>query len=307
MRLSSGRELPYDALLLAPGAEPIRLDVPGADLPHVFTLRTLDDCRAIIGALASRRRAIVVGAGFLGLEVAASLRTRGLDVTVVAPDEAPLGRVFGAELGAVIRTLHEGHGVGFRLGRTVRAITESDVTLDDGERLPADLVLVGIGVRPRIELAERAGLAVDRGILVDAELRTSDPHIYAAGDAARYPDPRGEGSLRIEHWVVAERQGQQAARNLLGAAQPYRSAPFFWTNQYDLPIAMVGQAERWDVVDVDGDLAARDCAVAYRRQGKTLAVVTLHRDRLSLLAESALERGDEAALRALVPSGREPA
>jgi NADPH-dependent 2,4-dienoyl-CoA reductase/sulfur reductase-like enzyme/nitrite reductase/ring-hydroxylating ferredoxin subunit len=302
--LADGSSRSFGALVLATGAEPVRLPIPGADLPHVFTLRTLADSRAIIARAASAKRAVLVGAGFIGLEVAASLRARGLEVHVVAPEDVPLGRVLGPALGGFVRKVHEDHGVTFRMGTTAKAITADAVELASGERLAADLVVVGVGVRPEVALAERAGLKVDRGIVVDGTLRTSAPNIWAAGDVARWPDARTGEAIRVEHWVVAERMGQIAARNVLGRAEPCEIVPFFWSAHYDVTIDYVGHAESWDRIDVDGNFIARDAAVAFRRKGKTLAVATVGRSGASLEAEAAMERQDEATLARLVPVSR---
>jgi len=295
-RLSTGRSLGYGALLLATGAEPIRLAIPGAE--RALTLRTLADSRAIVARAAPDRRAVVIGASFIGLEVAASLRQRKMEVTVVAPEARPLERVLGPELGDFVRTLHEEHGVKFRLGRKPARIDADGAVLDDGTSLPADLVVMGVGVRPRLRLAEQAGLRVDKGVLVDASLRTSAGSVWAAGDIARFPDPRSGRPIRVEHWVVAERQGQHAARAMLGAREPYRAVPFFWSQHYDVPINYVGHAEGWDSIEIAGDIAGRNCLVAYRQSGRVQAVASIYRDRESLLIEAAMERGDDAAVEA---------
>ena len=178
----------------------------------------------------------------------------------------------------------------FHLGQTASAIETKGVTLKGGAMLPADLVVVGIGVRPRIELAERAGLEINRGVVVDEWLETSAPGIFAAGDIARWPDPHTGESLRIEHWVVAERQGQTVSRNILGQRQRFSDVPFFWSQHYDIPIAYAGHAEKWDDLEIEGDIKARDSLVRYRRQGKVLAVASIFRDIENLKAEAAMER-----------------
>jgi NADPH-dependent 2,4-dienoyl-CoA reductase/sulfur reductase-like enzyme len=301
LTLAGGGTVAWDALLLATGAEPIRLAVPGADLPHVHTLRTLGDSRAIISRVeraAGARRAVVVGASFIGMEAAASLRARNVEVHVVAPDATPFAKILGPEVGAFLKAVHEENGVVFHLGQTVAAVDARRATLSSGETIEADLVVVGIGVRPSVQLAEAAGLAIDRGVVVDARLETSVKGVYAAGDIARYPyAPTGE-RVRIEHWTVAQRMGRVAALNMLGRKVEFTSAPFFWTAQHGVQLSYVGHAESWDRADLHGSLAARDATIAYRRAGKTLAVATIGRDAVCLDAELALERGDEAALEA---------
>lgn len=287
-----GREpIAFDALLLATGAEPIVLPIPGHDLPHVHVLRSLADSRRIIAGLEGRKTAVVIGASFIGLEVAASLRARQLDVHVVAPEDVPLERILGSALGEFVRDIHAQNGVTFHLGRKPSAIETSAVILDDGARIPADLVVTGVGVRPRIPLAEAAGLKVDRGVLVNAQLETSAPGIYAAGDIARFPDARSGDPTRIEHWVVAQRMGQLAARNMLGAAERFTDAPFFWSAHYDASINYVGHAEKPDRVVVDGSAAEKNVAVRYEgADGGLLALATIFRDDESLRAELAIER-----------------
>jgi NADPH-dependent 2,4-dienoyl-CoA reductase/sulfur reductase-like enzyme/nitrite reductase/ring-hydroxylating ferredoxin subunit len=296
--LADGRTLEYGALLLATGAAPIRLDIPGATLPHVFTLRTLPETRGILARVVKGGTAVVIGASFIGLEAAASLRARGMEVHVVGPEARPLERVLGPELGDFVRALHEEHGVVFHLGRKPAAISPRDVTLDDGTVIPAELVVMGVGVRPLTALAEAAGLKVDKGVVVDESLRSSSADVYAAGDIARYPIPGG--SQRIEHWVVAQQQGMVAARNMLGRGEAFRFVPFFWSSHYDVQLNYVGHAERWDAIEVAGSIKGRDATVAYRDGGRITAVVTIYRDRASLLASEAFARNDQAALERLL-------
>jgi NADPH-dependent 2,4-dienoyl-CoA reductase/sulfur reductase-like enzyme/nitrite reductase/ring-hydroxylating ferredoxin subunit len=280
----------YDTLLLATGAEPIRLKMPGDDLPHVHYLRSLNDSRSIIAAAKSAKHAVVIGASFIGLEVAASLRARNVDVHVVAPEKAPLERILGPQLGAFIRSVHEAKGVVFHLGHTSQRIERDTIVLDDGTRLPCDLVVIGVGVKPRLELAEQGGLVIDRGVVVNTYLETSIPGIFAAGDIARWPDPHTGDSIRVEHWVVAQRHGQTVARNMLGVNERFAQAPFFWSAHYDVTVNYVGHAEQWDRIDVDGDVSKRDAAVRYMRGEKVLALATISRDQESLTQEIAMEK-----------------
>ena len=288
--LAGGGKVAYDRLLLATGAEPVRLPVPGADRPHVHTLRSLADSRAIIAATKGARRAVVIGASFIGLEVAASLRARELDVHVVAPEKRPMERILGPDMGSFVRSLHEEHGVVFQLEDSATEIEDKRVRLKSGKTLDADLVVVGVGVRPRLELAEKAGLKLDRGVAVDAYLQTSAPGIFAAGDIARWLDPHTGESIRVEHWVVAERQGQTAALNLMGEREKFTAPPFFWSQHYDIPINYVGHAEKWDEIAVEGDIAAKDCLLRFKRGNRVFAVASIFRDVASLEAEVAMER-----------------
>lgn len=288
--LDDGTMREFGAIVLATGAEPVRLTIPQNDGPRVHYLRTLDDSRAIIRAAEGARRAVVLGAGFIGLEVTAALRARNVEVHVVAPGHRPLERVVGRELGDFIRLVHEQHGVVFHLGRTASALQSGAVVLDNGEQIAADFVVAGIGVRPSIALAQSAGLHVDNGIIVNSVLETGAPGVFAIGDAARWPEPRSGGLARIEHWVVAQRQGQAVARAIVGQREPFTDVPFFWTHFYDVDINYVGHAPRWDAIEVDGSVERRDCTVRYSLGGRTAAVATVSRNRASLEAERAMEQ-----------------
>jgi NADPH-dependent 2,4-dienoyl-CoA reductase/sulfur reductase-like enzyme/nitrite reductase/ring-hydroxylating ferredoxin subunit len=300
--LADGKTLPYDALVLATGAAPIRLPMPGAELPSVHLLRTLADSRAIIAAATKPgvKSAVVIGGGFIGLEAAASLRARKIDVTVLVREKVTLDRVLGETMGAFVEALHVEKGVHFSRVAPV-SIERDGVTLADGQRLPADLVVMGVGVRPRVELADAAGLKVDNGIVVDQNLRTSAPDVYAIGDVARFP--WAGAPVRIEHFVHAERMGFVAARNILGHAQPFDMAPFFWSQHYDVPIAYVGGGA-WDKVEVIGDPQKRDVLAVYRSGGRPVALASIYRDGDSLRFEDLLERGDVPGIEALLAEAR---
>jgi apoptosis-inducing factor 3 len=288
VRLDDGSVRSFGKLLIATGADPVRLEFPDAGQP-VHYLRTLADSRAIIEASRRATNAVVIGASFIGLEVAASLRARGLAVTVVAPEWHPMERILGPEVGDFILSLHRDQGVDFRLGQTVASVSDRRVTTSQHEQLRAELVVAGVGVRPDVTLAERSQLATDRGILVDECLESSVAGIFAAGDVARYPDRLTGERIRVEHWVVAQRQGQTAARNILGAREHFDAVPFFWSQHYGVAIRYVGHAERWDQVTVDGNLGGRDATVTYRRGGRVLAAATVGRDRDALRVEQEME------------------
>jgi NADPH-dependent 2,4-dienoyl-CoA reductase/sulfur reductase-like enzyme/nitrite reductase/ring-hydroxylating ferredoxin subunit len=285
-----GKTYEYGALLLATGADPVELPLEGVTPSQILYLRSFADSKAIVAKSTSAKQVVVVGASFIGLEVAASLRARGIVVHVVASDQVPMERILGSRVGAFVRSLHESHGVVFHLGETVRHVDGDKVTLTGGQTIEADFIVLGVGVRPSISLAEQAGLKMDRGIAVDEYLETSAPGVFAAGDAARWPYPLTRERIRVEHWVVAERQGQTAAKNMLGLHERFEAVPFFWSQHYDVAINCVGHAEKWDTINVDGDIEKRDCSVSYERDGRTLAVVTIFRDLESLVAESEMER-----------------
>ncbi len=286
LEVEGGEPLAWDALVLATGAEPVHLKLPGGE--RLQTLRTLADSRAIVASAEKGKRAVILGASFIGLEVASSLRARDVEVHVVGLETLPLERLLGTEVGKLVQRIHEEHGVQFHLGRTLQSVKPDRAILDDGKELLADFVIAGVGVRPRTELAESAGLPVDRGIVVDEELRAA-PGVYAIGDVARYPDHRSGELVRIEHWVVAQRQGEAVAKTLLGHGTPFRDVPFFWSSHYDLTINYVGHAPSWDRVDIDGSIESRDAAVHYYRGDKLLAVATLNRDLYALEIERRFE------------------
>ncbi|HJS85404.1 MAG TPA: FAD-dependent oxidoreductase, partial [Acetobacteraceae bacterium] len=291
LALADGTELAFDRLLIATGAEPVRPPIPGADAAGVLLLRSFRDCQAIITRIGDARHVVIIGASFIGLEVAASLRQRGLEVRVVAPERQPLEAALGPKLGARVRSTHENKGVVFHLGTQVAAVSPEQVQLKDGTTLAADLVVLGTGVRPRVALAEAAGLPVDNGVLVDGCLETPVPGIFAAGDVARWPDPHSGERIRVEHWVVAERMGQTAALNMLGRRQPFDAVPFFWSQHYhDLIINYLGHAKGSDEAELDGDVAAGKALLRYRRNGRVLAVATVDRDLDNLRAEVAMEQ-----------------
>ncbi len=296
--LANGDRIGFDRLILAPGAIPRRLDVPVDPEARLYYLRTWADADALRGIATAVRKVVIIGAGFIGLEAAASLRERGLDVTVVGRDDRPLQSVLGRDIGDFIRRTHEAHGVRFLLGRRPAAIRAGGVVLDDGSIEQADAVIAAVGVEPDVALATQAGLAVDRGIVVNSTLQTSSPDVFAAGDAARFPDLRTGKAIRVEHWAVAARQGQVAARNAVGHSERYAAVPFFWSQHYDLVFAYVGHAERAEDVELFGSLDGHNAAAVLRDAGRVAAVVTLFRDDISLAVEAAMERdaGDEAIL-----------
>jgi NADPH-dependent 2,4-dienoyl-CoA reductase/sulfur reductase-like enzyme/nitrite reductase/ring-hydroxylating ferredoxin subunit len=295
VRLDGGKQIEFDALLLATGAEPVRLSIPGAADSQVCYLRTFADSQVIVAKAAAAHRVVVVGASFIGLETAASLRSRNIDVHVVGPEKVPMTRVLGEPAGRFIQSLHESHGVQFHMGCSVSGVNGRQVVLSDGTAIDADFVVVGAGVRPAVSLAEKSGLAVDRGVLVNEYLQTSAPAVFAAGDIARWPDPHSGERIRVEHWVVAERQGQTAARNILGFNEKFEAVPFFWSQHYDLTINYVGHAEQWDAAELDGSFESRDFSISYKRGDRLLAMATAARDGQSLKTEIAMESSRSVA------------
>jgi len=298
--LQDGRTLTYGALLLATGAEPRSLSINGSNLPHVFRLRTLADSNAIIAKAQQARNCVVIGSSFIGLEVAASLRSRGREVTVISQDSVPLGNILGKELGRFVQRLHEKHGVRFLLDTKPQEIFDDRVEIGQDRSVDADLVVLGVGVSPRTSLAAEAGIQVDNGVVVDEMLRTSALDVFAAGDIARYPELVSGELTRIEHWVVAERQGQSVAHSMLGIGGPFRQTPFFWSQHYDVQISYVGHASKWDSCQIEGALDKSNACAVYRRTDRIIAVATIGRDHLSLQVEAAMEAGKTADLGSLL-------
>jgi apoptosis-inducing factor 3 len=290
LTLEDGRDIGFDNALLATGADAVKIAIPGATADSLHYLRTFADCRAILAKSANAKQVVVLGASFIALEAAASLRARGIAVHVVGKERIPMERVLGPELGRFIRQLHESKGVVFHLETSIEGIAGRTVTLTGGAKLDADFVIAGVGVRPSLSLATNAGLATNNGVVVDEYLQTSAVGIYAAGDIAQWPDPHSGSRIRVEHWVVAQRQAEVAARNMLGARERFVAVPFFWSQHYEVPINYIGHAEKWDAIELDGDPAKRDCAVRYLSNGRTLAMATIGRDRLNLEMEVAMEK-----------------
>jgi 3-phenylpropionate/trans-cinnamate dioxygenase ferredoxin reductase subunit len=275
LALDDGQRLRYDRLLLTPGAEPRRLSIPGADLDGVLYLRTVADSDVLRARLDRGGAAVVAGAGWIGAEVAASARQRGLDVTVIDPASVPLERVLGAELGAFYRDVHTDHGVQMLLGTGVEAFEGQSaverVRTTDGRELACDFVVVGIGVTPRTELAAEAGLAVDNGILADEHLRTSVPGVYVAGDVANAHHPFYGERVRVEHWDNALHQGPAAAHNMLGPPAAYDRLPYFYSDQYDVGMEYAGLARTWDRVVFRGDPAGREFIAFWLLEDRVVA------------------------------------
>jgi len=267
LRLDDGETLTCDALLLAPGSVARRIPVPGADLPGVFTLRSWDDCEAIAAAAESGRRAVIVGASFIGLEVAAALRHREVEVTVMAPEGVPFERQFGPRVGAAVKALHDRHGVELRLCCGVAAI-EGDaegvraVQPAEGDAITADLVVLGVGARPATDFVEGIELEDDGGIPVNDRLRAA-PGVWAAGDVALYPAAHVDEPVRIEHWRLALQHGRAAARDIAGHGEAFGGVPFFWSQQYDVSLGYAGYAGRWDEIVVSGDVDGLDFIAYY--------------------------------------------
>ena len=287
-----GDTMDYDALLVATGGAPVRLNIPGSDLKNVCVLRSFADSDSIIETAGRSRRAVVVGASFIGMEAAYSLRERGLDVTVVAPSQEPFEVTLGNEVGAVFRREHERRGVRFKLGSIVYRFEGSHnveaVTLDNGESIETDMVVVGVGVRPVTHFLEGVKLDQSGGVLVDSHLRAADG-LYAAGDIVSFVDIRTGERLRIEHWRTAQQQGRVAARNMLGRELPFEGVPFFWTQQFDLTLRYVGHASSWDEIVYQGDVASGNFLAFYVKENRVQAVAGMNRDRELAVVEALIK------------------
>jgi NADPH-dependent 2,4-dienoyl-CoA reductase/sulfur reductase-like enzyme/nitrite reductase/ring-hydroxylating ferredoxin subunit len=283
-----GEQLAYDALLVATGGEPRTLPIAGSDLKNVLVLRSFADADVIIAAAEAAKRAVVIGASFIGMEAAASLKTRGLEVTVVAPDQTPFEKTLGAEIGALFQKIHVDNGVQFRLGAKAARIRGNGkvaaVELEAGEKsekpesIDADLVVVGVGVKPATEFLKGVNLHKDGGVMVDEHLRAADG-LYAAGDIAWFPSALTGERQRIEHWRTALQHGRIAARNMAGEDVAYGSVPFFWTRQFDAGLKYVGHATSWDEIIFQGEVSAQAFLAFYVKDGRVLAVAGMNRER----------------------------
>ena len=294
LTFEGGETMDYDALLVATGAAPVRLNIPGADLKNICVLRSFADADSVIETAGRARRAVVVGASFIGMEAAAALCARGLEVTVVAPSREPFASTLGPEVGALFRRVHESHGVRFKLGSIVYrfegAHNVEAVVLDSGERIETDMVVVGVGVRPVTHFLEGVTLEEDGGVVVDSRLRAAEG-LWAAGDIASFPDPRAGGRLRIEHWRTAQQQGRAAARDMAGRDAAFDGVPFFWTRQFDAGLLYVGHAAAWDEIVYRGRLDAHDFLAFYVRDGRVAAVAGMNRDGEMAAAEELMRLG----------------
>lgn len=292
---ANGEICDYDALLLATGGKPRQLDVEGADLPNVFTLRSFDDSDHILAAAKNASRAVVIGSSFIGMETAAGLTQRGLQVTVVSPDSLPFENILGVEIGQLFQQVHKEQGVCFHLETKAVKFAGNGkveaVILENGDTIPADLVVVGIGVQPATEFIEGIELhEKDKSVVVDEYLQAADG-LYAAGDIARFPDWRKNENIRIEHWRIAAQHGRIAADNMAGKAVKFTGVPVFWTLQFEFPLRYIGYAQEWDEIIFDGDLQQREFMAFYVKDNQVLAVAASQRD-TEMAAVSELMRLD---------------
>ena len=282
---ADGGNLNYDALLVATGGKPRQLDVDGADLKNIFTLRIATDTEDILTAASRATQAVVIGSSFIGMETASGLTQRGVKVTVISPDSIPFKKILGEEVGQLFKQVHEENGVIFKTGRKVTRVEGNDkveaVILDNQERIPADMVVVGIGVQPATDFLEGINLNQDKSVPVNNHLLCTAEGIedlYAAGDIARFPDWRTGEDTRVEHWRIAAQQGRVAAHNMLGKSVKFQTVPVFWTMQFDFPLRYVGHAKEWDEIIVDGDLQKREFIVFYVKENQVLATASSKRD-----------------------------
>lgn len=283
VELADGEHISYDKLLLASGGRERRLSVPGSDLDSIYYLRTVADSERIAQELRPGRRLVVIGAGFIGAEVAASARTKGLEVSVLEMAPVPLGRALGEELGRVYGEIHRDRGVDLRTGEAIERFEGGKrverVVGASGASIDCDFVVVGVGIAPATELADAAGLAVENGVVVDEYCETSMPGIFAAGDVASFYHPVLDTRMRVEHWSNAQNQGVAAAKSMLGIREPYSEIPWFWSDQYDLNMQYIGHATRWDEIVLRGDVAGRSFTAFYLESGRLRAALAVNRHR----------------------------
>jgi 3-phenylpropionate/trans-cinnamate dioxygenase ferredoxin reductase component len=304
VELANGDRVPYDKLLLAMGGRPRTLDLPGTDLPGVMTLRTLDDSIAIRGHLSAGEPIVVVGAGFIGAEVAASARMMGCDVTMLEIAAIPMGRVLGPELGHHYAALHRERGVVLRTGIGIDRVEgqghAQHVVASDGQTHEAALVLIGVGLEPSVELAESAGLETGNGIVVDEYCETSAPDVYAVGDLANHPNPFLGRNIRVEHWQNAQHQAEAAAKNMLGKHLAFHEVPWVWSDQYEFNLQVVGLPDAADDVVVRGDPETHEYSAFFLQEGKVRAALGVNRPLDVRAARMMIQRGaapDVARLR----------
>jgi NADPH-dependent 2,4-dienoyl-CoA reductase/sulfur reductase-like enzyme len=287
-------ELEYDKILLATGGQPRKIPIPGNDKEGFFALRSYRDAEEISARAEASKAALVLGASFIGMEVAAALKSRGLDVHVAAPEAVPMAAVFGEEVGRRLQRIQEEKGVVFHMGCTAKEIRGNGnvegVLLSDGERIDADMIVAGLGVTPRVDFLEGTGLVKNGAVAVNEHLRSADPDVYAAGDIASYPSDGQQ--VRIEHWAVAEAQGQHAAKAMLGAEEPYREVPFFWTLQFGNSLKYVGYAPGFDAVVYRGEVKEGAFTAGYYKDGKLLAAATLGKAKELIYLGEMLKRGE---------------
>ena len=292
---SDGDTLECDALLVATGGTPRKLPFQTDKQENVFLLRSFADSDAIIAAAENGKHAVVIGASFIGMEAASSLKTRGCDVTVIAPDETPFRKILGTKIGKLFQRIHESKGVKFRLGEQVKSFVATEgrveaVVLESGQQVDADLVVVGVGVTPATSFLDGIELHKDGGVIADEFLRIAED-VYAAGDIVHFPDARTLESTRIEHWRVAMQQGRTAARNMAGKPEAFKAVPFFWTRQFDGTLTYVGHASEWDRIIFDGDVESQEFLAFYVKDNRILAVAGMNRDRDMAIWEESIRNG----------------